>query len=113
MVHIKKNPKKKKKGNRELVEIFNTAITWIEFSDYTDCGLANHGDRDSGQKQRKWGFPSSYIQDSVQTETDSENTGKMEIARIWQWIRWKKLLKERKLKMYEESKSNDGVMVVP
>ena len=44
----------------------------------------------------------------VQTETDSENTGKMEIARIWQWIRQKKLLKEGKLKIYEDSKFSDG-----
>ena len=31
----------------------------------------------------------------------------METARIWQWIRWKKLWKEGKLKIYENSKSSD------
>lgn len=36
---------------------------------------------------------------SVRMETGSGNARKMEIARIWQWINWKKLLKEEKLKI--------------
>ena len=52
-------------------------------------------------------LPVAISKISVRTETDSGNTRKMETARIWQWIRWKKLWKEGKLKIYEDSKSSD------
>jgi len=52
------------------------------------------GARDKSRENEAFPIATSKI--LVQTETDSENTWKMEIARIWQWIRWKKLLKEGK-----------------
>lgn len=64
------------------------------------------GARDKSREDEAFPIATSRI--LVQTETDSENTGKMEIARIWQWIRQKKLLKEGKLKIYEDSKFSDG-----